>query len=147
VKNKVDPKGAVEGSYRVLRGGGWGNYPWHLRSARRDYYGPGFRYSLIGFRLVRTANVKNKVDPKGAVEGSIRVLRGGGWSNYPLSLRSARRGSGSPGNRNSGFGFRLVRTANALPSSPVSLDPSAPEAALMAAKTKLERIKAILEEK
>jgi formylglycine-generating enzyme required for sulfatase activity len=40
-----------------------------------------------------------------------RVLRGGSWSGDPQWLRSANRGSDTPGNRNSSTGFRLARTA------------------------------------
>ncbi|HMW23507.1 MAG TPA: formylglycine-generating enzyme family protein [Burkholderiaceae bacterium] len=38
---------------RLLRGGGWGNYPWHARSALRYRDGPTFRNGDIGFRLAR----------------------------------------------------------------------------------------------
>jgi formylglycine-generating enzyme required for sulfatase activity len=50
----TDPVGAAEGSTRVLRGGGWGTYARYCRSAGRDLYGPGYRYSFIGLRLSRT---------------------------------------------------------------------------------------------
>ena len=51
----TDPRGsATAGSGRVLRGGGWGFDPVFLRAARRNYYGPGDRGGVIGFRLVRT---------------------------------------------------------------------------------------------
>lgn len=49
-------------------------------------------------------------DPLGPSSGSARVLRGGGWNYDPQFLRSARRGSYSPGNRSYVIGFRLVRT-------------------------------------
>jgi len=41
-------------------------------------------------------NVANKKDPKGAVNGSLRVIRGGSWGDYGLSLRSAYRSHDSP---------------------------------------------------
>jgi formylglycine-generating enzyme required for sulfatase activity len=48
-------------------------------------------------------------DPKGPASGSLRVLRGGSWSNGSGSgLRSARRPSYVPGHRNSSLGFRLA---------------------------------------
>ncbi|MBS1984750.1 MAG: formylglycine-generating enzyme family protein [Bdellovibrionales bacterium] len=50
------------------------------------------------------------VDPPGPAKGSSRVLRGGSWNYYPVPLRSALRFCYSPGNRNYGIGFRLVRT-------------------------------------
>ena len=39
-------------SDRVLRGGGWGGDAGGCRSAYRDYDTPGYRSSLVGFRLV-----------------------------------------------------------------------------------------------
>lgn len=41
---------------------------------------------------------------------SHRVARGGSWRNYPVYLRSANRGWGTPVTRNSSFGFRIART-------------------------------------
>ena len=41
---------------------------------------------------------------------SLRVLRGGSWSNYPRNLRSAIRSWLGPGGRNLNVGFRLART-------------------------------------
>jgi len=50
-------------------------------------------------------------DPKGAVSGSRRVLRGGGWYYSASNCRSASRNSNLPSSRNyNGVGFRLVRT-------------------------------------
>ena len=50
-------------------------------------------------------------DPEGALWGSGRVGRGGGWLGGARYVRSAYRGNISPGNRdNHGLGFRLVRT-------------------------------------
>jgi formylglycine-generating enzyme required for sulfatase activity len=50
---QTNPAGAVNGSYRVLRGGNWTNDSWHLRSARRRDYPPCNVYPCFGFRLVR----------------------------------------------------------------------------------------------
>ena len=47
-------------------------------------------------------------DPVGPEEGSIRVLRGGGWSYYGQFCRSADRTFGSPAFSGSFIGFRLV---------------------------------------
>ena len=65
-------------------------------------------------------------DPKGPSSGRRRVARGGGWADIARYLRSARRGGswygsasslrsaycyyGSPGDRDGGIGFRLLRT-------------------------------------
>ncbi|MCP4104022.1 MAG: SUMF1/EgtB/PvdO family nonheme iron enzyme [Desulfobacteraceae bacterium] len=43
----------TKGSYRVGRGGSWGNNAGYCRSAPRDYYSPDYRDSVLGFRLSR----------------------------------------------------------------------------------------------
>ena len=43
------------GSYRVVRGGGWGSYADYCRSANRRRNDPGLGYYDIGLRLVREA--------------------------------------------------------------------------------------------
>ena len=52
----TDPQGPDTGSYRVIRGGGWGRRARNVRSASRSYRLPGHRYddAGLGFRLVRT---------------------------------------------------------------------------------------------
>ena len=47
-------------------------------------------------------------DPKGAVSGSSRVFRGGGWYNFASVCRSASRNSSFPVNRFYYLGFRAV---------------------------------------
>ncbi len=48
-----DPRGPASGSYRVNRGGRWGNGAGYLRSAFRYSDSPGISNALLGFRLVR----------------------------------------------------------------------------------------------
>jgi formylglycine-generating enzyme required for sulfatase activity len=48
-----NPKGPDSGTFRVLRGGSWLNYPFNLRSAYRHYDSPDVRIDLIGFRCAR----------------------------------------------------------------------------------------------
>ncbi|GHT82848.1 hypothetical protein FACS1894137_02560 [Spirochaetia bacterium] len=50
---QTDPMGAASGSYRVLRGGSWGNGARYLRSAHRGSDAPSLRDSYGGFRVVR----------------------------------------------------------------------------------------------
>ena len=50
----VDPKGASEGSARVLRGGYWGIPSYNCRSSSRSYDGPDDRDHGLGFRVART---------------------------------------------------------------------------------------------
>ena len=52
----------------------------------------------------------SQTDPTGAAGGSSRVFRGGSWSYYASSCRSAGRSRYSPSGRSSVLGFRLVRT-------------------------------------
>jgi formylglycine-generating enzyme required for sulfatase activity len=46
-----DPRGPSGGSNRVLRGGGWGFTGANCRAAFRSYFGPDYRYVVLGFRL------------------------------------------------------------------------------------------------
>ena len=50
-----DFKGAASGSYRVNRGGCWGNDAAYCRSAYRNRLSPGFRFDRLGFRLALSA--------------------------------------------------------------------------------------------
>ena len=52
----TNPTGAASGSLRVFRGGGWDSGADGLRSADRLSFTPSGRYSVLGFRLVRSAN-------------------------------------------------------------------------------------------
>jgi sulfatase modifying factor 1 len=50
-----DPEGTVEGSTRVLRGGGWKSKPAQLRTVDRNDFDPSIKkFANIGFRLART---------------------------------------------------------------------------------------------
>ena len=58
-------------------------------------------------------------DPRGPQTGGDRVLRGGSWSDYGRSVRSAGRNRYGPGIRyNNYFGFRLA-LGQAGPAEPV----------------------------
>lgn len=48
-----DPQGPLTGVVRVVRGGGWYGRARYARSAYRCGDLPGFRYRLLGFRLVK----------------------------------------------------------------------------------------------
>jgi formylglycine-generating enzyme len=51
--SQTDPRGPASGSYRVIRGGGWGSLAINCRVARRDYfYWPDNEGSYVGFRSV-----------------------------------------------------------------------------------------------
>ncbi len=51
-----DPTGPANGVFRVFRGGFWGSYPQHVRSADRSRYEPDYRDNCIGFRVVRSVS-------------------------------------------------------------------------------------------
>lgn len=53
VQPASNPKGASEGSYRVLRGGSWRGTPGFVRSALRSRYTPDSRGSNVGFRFAQ----------------------------------------------------------------------------------------------
>jgi formylglycine-generating enzyme required for sulfatase activity len=48
-----------------------------------------------------------QTNPEGPASGSLRVRRGGSWSNDGTDLRSAKRPSYTPGTRLNGIGFRV----------------------------------------
>jgi formylglycine-generating enzyme required for sulfatase activity len=52
-RSQTDPRGAVSGADRVLRGGSWDYSAAYVRSAGRVYSTPADRDYFIGFRLVR----------------------------------------------------------------------------------------------
>jgi formylglycine-generating enzyme required for sulfatase activity/3',5'-cyclic AMP phosphodiesterase CpdA len=49
-----NPEGPLNGSDRVIRGGGWGFVDWYCRSASRYGNHPADRDVVLGFRLVRS---------------------------------------------------------------------------------------------
>jgi formylglycine-generating enzyme required for sulfatase activity len=50
----TDPQGPSNGSNRVFRGGSWDHRAGLTRVSRRDRGSPDFRFSSLGFRLVRS---------------------------------------------------------------------------------------------
>ena len=50
-RNGIDPRGASDGTYRVVRGGSWIDGPRNCRSAYRVRFEPGSRYNNLGFRV------------------------------------------------------------------------------------------------
>jgi len=58
--------------------------------------------------LYGTYPVGSVIDPPGAVTGSARVFRGGGWYGGATTCRSAARGDGDPDARGNFIGFRVL---------------------------------------
>jgi sulfatase modifying factor 1 len=52
---KNNPRGPVNGEFRVLRGGSWFSLPRYVRAASRIWYGPGGWNYTIGLRLASPA--------------------------------------------------------------------------------------------
>jgi formylglycine-generating enzyme required for sulfatase activity len=50
-----NPTGPASGAFRVVRGGGWGNYWGSIRVAYRNYDYPDGSYVSVGFRCVDVA--------------------------------------------------------------------------------------------
>lgn len=48
-----NPKGSTSGTYRVLRGGSWGNVPLVVRCADRNWVIPTYRDGVVGFRCAQ----------------------------------------------------------------------------------------------
>jgi formylglycine-generating enzyme required for sulfatase activity len=48
---RTNPSGPAEGVYRVFRGGGWGDFGWHCRSAHRIRRAPAYLDRDLGFRV------------------------------------------------------------------------------------------------
>ena len=74
------------------------------------------------------------IDPTGPLSGTNRVVRGGGWAQYPESMRCAARVNSTPsGLLGGGLGFRLIRlpdsTANIPPTVSAGSDQSVDSAA------------------
>lgn len=66
IEESNDPQGAVEGTYRVFRGGSWANVARHCRSADRSWDDPTERGKDGGFRVALSppANKPDSVSSK-----------------------------------------------------------------------------------
>lgn len=53
LQNTENPTGAQQGSFRVVRGGGWNDFAKSMRSAYRAALDPSLASYSIGFRLAR----------------------------------------------------------------------------------------------
>jgi len=78
----------------------WRLYDMHGNAAEwcRDWYDEKF---------YANPNAKN-IDPENTTAGTQRVLRGGGWGQYPDSCRSAYRSKNTPSVRSCSYSFRVV---------------------------------------
>jgi formylglycine-generating enzyme required for sulfatase activity len=98
-----------------------GDYAWYAKNSDSKTHAVGQRkpndwglYDMHGNVFERCAgwfadsyaSAKNQ-DPQGPDSGTFRVLRGGGWSNYPQYCRSAYRVRIAPGDLGRSIGFRV----------------------------------------
>ena len=59
-KRKKNPRGPIEGEFKVVRGGSWVNYPDTLRSSFRRWSEAEVRYNDTGFRCARHDNYETE---------------------------------------------------------------------------------------
>ena len=91
--SQVDPTGPATGSHgRVMRGGTYNDIAHWVRSAARLGYGPSFRRSDFGARLLRTGPAPTPITPKtgGQITDPARTAA-------PLSPQSTQRSTPSAG--------------------------------------------------
>ena len=69
----VDLKGPARGEWRVLRGGGWGDGGWGVRSAFRDRRAPDERRGDAGFRVARGQSGAEPAGPQPAPQAERRA--------------------------------------------------------------------------
>lgn len=55
-ESETNPTGVQAGNYKIARGGGWNDFPKHIRSAYRSAYPADVPLYSIGIRLVRNAS-------------------------------------------------------------------------------------------
>jgi formylglycine-generating enzyme required for sulfatase activity len=82
---------------KALHGGSWLGGAWNPSVAYRDYFPPGLRGYIFGFRLAEDKSASG-----------CRVLRGGSWCSDAEGLRSAFRIRFVEAGRDDNVGFRLV---------------------------------------
>ena len=76
--------------------------PWALY----DMHGNVWEWNWDWYGSYSTSDLNNPVGP---TSGTSRVIRGGGWDNSAVDVRSASRNVSTPSSRSSFIGFRLVR--------------------------------------
>jgi formylglycine-generating enzyme required for sulfatase activity len=76
---QTDPEGPASGSYRVSRGGSWIYPETHLRSAKRNFYGPpGLRDYALGFRVGFQAVQPDTANPEIILTGATALTHSQG---------------------------------------------------------------------
>ncbi|MDR3212512.1 MAG: formylglycine-generating enzyme family protein [Azoarcus sp.] len=79
----MNPSGPPEGTFRVLRGGGWSNDLRYLRSAHRHGYPPGVRRPNVGFRVALSADHAGLKAIEAAEDAAAQALPPGAADAQP----------------------------------------------------------------
>jgi formylglycine-generating enzyme required for sulfatase activity len=90
-----------------------------------DMHGNAWEWCSDYFDAAYYAQAR-KNDPAGPAEGTLRVLRGGGWNASPTLSRSAFRDGNEPTIKRSDYGFRVVCVDSNREVSSVANTPSQP---------------------
>ena len=92
---QTDPEGPASGSYRVLRGGSWGNSETDMRSSRRGSNTPSYRNYKLGFRVGFQAVQPDTANPELELFGGAAITREAGqaWAEPGVEAHDARDGN------------------------------------------------------
>jgi formylglycine-generating enzyme required for sulfatase activity len=92
---QTDPEGPASGSYRVGRGGSWGNTGTSLRSAFRYDLSPSYRGINIGFRVGFQQQSADVASPEMSILGDANItqLQGVAWVDPGVEAHDVRDGN------------------------------------------------------
>jgi hypothetical protein len=132
---------AGECSYRVVRGGSWGDGPLQLRSADRNSYATVSRYGILGFRVgrkallaVRRIRIAGTIRLKGALRPVLATASMRSASLGSIAVMASRAGSTMtsiwifPSSRTLcrfNLSGQVLEALDQLPGSPVRQDQAA----------------------
>ncbi|MFA6714394.1 MAG: SUMF1/EgtB/PvdO family nonheme iron enzyme [Victivallaceae bacterium] len=84
----TDPLGASSGTDRVGRGGSWYSFfAWICRSGYRHRFWPSYRFSFLGFRLVKAVSEKTASVKNTPISVEALLVKGQPWTIPGLGMR------------------------------------------------------------